>query len=57
MESSITEIATVISTVGFPIVACCGLFYLYNKTIQEITAAITKINATLELIVKYMDEK
>lgn len=57
MESSITEIATVISTVGFPIVACCGLFYLYNKTIQDITAAITKINATLELIVKYMDDK
>ena len=57
MESSITEIATVISTVGFPIVACCGLFYLYNKTIQEITAAITKINATLELIVKNMDDK
>lgn len=57
MESQITEIATVISTVGFPIVACCGLFYLYNKTIQDITAAITKINATLELIVKNMDEK
>lgn len=57
MESSITEIATVISTVGFPIVACCGLFYLYNKTIQDITAAITKINATLELIVKNMDDK
>lgn len=57
MESQITEIATVISTVGFPIVACCGIFYLYNKTIQDITAAITKIDATLELIVKHMDEK
>lgn len=55
MESSITEIATVISTVGFPIVACCGIFYLYNKTIQDITAAITKIDATLELIIKHMD--
>ena len=57
MESQITEIATVISTVGFPIVACCGIFYLYNKTIQDITAAITKIDATLELIVKHMDDK
>lgn len=57
MESQITEIATVISTVGFPIVACCGIFYLYNKTIQDITAAITKIDATLELIMKHMDEK
>lgn len=57
MESQITEIATVISTVGFPIVACCGIFYLYNKTIQDITAAITKIDATLELIVKNMDDK
>lgn len=52
---SMTELATVISTVGFPIVACCGIFYLYNKTIQDITTAINKIDATLELIIKHID--
>lgn len=52
---SMTELATVISTVGFPIVACCGIFYLYNKTIQDITTAINKIDATLELIIKHLD--
>lgn len=54
---TITDIATVISTVGFPIVACCGIFYLYNKTIQDITTAINKMDATLELIIKYLDMK
>lgn len=52
---SMTELATVISTVGFPIVACCGIFYLYNKTIQDITTAINKIDATLEMIIKHID--
>lgn len=55
--TSIADIATIISTVGFPIVACCGIFYLYNKTIQDITTAINKIDATLELIIKHLDMK
>lgn len=54
---SLADIATIISTVGFPIVACCGIFYLYNKTIQDITTAINKMDATLELIIKYLDMK
>lgn len=36
-----------IGSVGFPIVACVGLFYLYNKTITEITNTLVNINVTL----------
>lgn len=39
-----------ISSVGFPIVACIGLFYLYDKTIKELTNAITKIDNTLQQV-------
>lgn len=30
------EILTAIGSVGFPIVACCYMFYLYNKQIEVI---------------------
>ena len=39
-----------ISSVGFPIVACIGLFYLYDKTIKELTNAINKIDNTLQQV-------
>lgn len=42
------EIVQLISTVGFPIVACVGLFYLYDKTIKDLTITLNKIDATLE---------
>ena len=47
---------TMISTVGFPIVACCGLFYLYNRTIKDITAAITEINVTMKTMMNMMNK-
>lgn len=46
----IQALTTMISTIGFPIVACCGLFYLYNRTIKDITNAISEINITLKTI-------
>lgn len=36
-----------IGSVGFPIVAACGMFYLYDKTIRELTITLTKIDTTL----------
>lgn len=44
----VNTISTVISTVGFPIVACCGLFYLYNKTLTRLTATLEKVDKTLD---------
>ena len=44
------QIVTAIGSVGFPIVAACGIFYLYDKTIKEITQTLIKVNNTLEHI-------
>lgn len=49
-------IISIIGSVGFPIAACCGLFYLYDKTIKDLTITLTKIDATLDGI-KSMLEK
>lgn len=36
-----------ISTVGFPIVACCVLFYLYDKTLREVVSTLQDVSNTL----------
>lgn len=41
------EVITAVSSVGFPIVACIGLFYLYDRTIKEIISALSKVIDTL----------
>lgn len=41
------EIVQVISTVGFPITACCVLFYLYDKTLREVVATLQDVSNTL----------
>lgn len=47
MDPVMNEIATLISTVGFPIAACIGMFYLYNKTITGLTETLTSMNHIL----------
>lgn len=42
------EVINAIGSVGFPIVASVGLFYLYDKTIKEIVGALTKVVTTLD---------
>lgn len=37
-----------IGSVGFPIVACCGLFYLYDRTIKDLTTTLSQINSALD---------
>lgn len=46
-----------ISSVGFPIVACCGLFYLYNETITKITNTLDLLNKSVELLAKELKQK
>lgn len=41
-------IIAAIGSVGFPIVACCALFYLYDKTITKLTATLDKVTTTLD---------
>lgn len=44
-----------IGSVGFPIVAFCGIFYLYDKTVKELTVTITKIDTTLQHVLTHLE--
>lgn len=39
----VDSIVQIINSVGFPIVACCGLFYFINKTMAENTSATKEL--------------
>ncbi len=61
MDPVIADITQIISTVGFPIAASVGMFYLYNKTVTGLTETLTSMNHTLgdlkdEIIKKRGDE-
>ena len=43
-------IISAIGSVGFPIVACCALFYLYDKTVTKLTTTLEKIDKTLDIV-------
>lgn len=49
------EVINFIGSVGFPIVACVGLFYLYDKTIKDIVNALDNVNHTLNSVNKTLD--
>lgn len=49
-------IVTLISTVGFPIAACVGLFYLYDRTIKGLTVTLSKIDTTLDGVAKAIED-
>ena len=44
---SVQEITQVISSVGFPIVACGALFWMINDTMAKLTTAITELSHNL----------
>lgn len=46
-----------IGSVGFPIVACCGLFYLYNETITKITNTLELLNKSVSLLADELKDK
>ena len=46
----INTIMQAIGSIGFPIVACIGLFYLYNETITKLVNTLTKMDTTLDRI-------
>lgn len=51
------EIMQAISTVGFPITACCVLFYLYDKTLREVVATLSDVSNTLRDVANRLHEK
>lgn len=36
-----------IGSVGFPIVACVGLFWMVNTTMKEFTATVDRLNESI----------
>lgn len=39
----VNDIVTLIGSLGFPIVACVGMFYLYNRTLKDYTSTLNDI--------------
>lgn len=40
---NVNDIAALIGSLGFPIVACVGMFYLYNRTLKDFTSTLNDI--------------
>ena len=51
----VQTITQIISRVGFPIVAAAAMFYLYDKTIKDLTMMIQKIDTTLDMLARKID--
>ena len=57
VEASIAqEVMQAISTVGFPVVACVAMFYMYDKIIKELTSTLNKIGTTLQMVVTDLND-
>lgn len=51
-------ITNMIGSVGFPIVACCFMGWLYvqiNETLKELTVAITELTAKFDFHVDHVE--
>lgn len=48
----VTEVTQLISSVGFPIVACMAMFYMNNKTLTELKDTIQNNTTVMELILQ-----
>lgn len=53
----VNTLLTAIGSVGFPIVACCALFYLYNETITKITNTLDLLNKSVEMLADELKRK
>ena len=55
MEEIVNTIIQIINGCGFPIAACIGIFYLYNKTISGITTTLSKLDTTLDSVASTLE--
>lgn len=44
----VNDIITLIGSLGFPIVACMGMFYLYNRTLKDFTSTLDDIASEIK---------
>lgn len=50
---TIDEVSTLIGNLGFPIVACCVMFYLY----YQLSNTVAGLNTTIEKLYTLLDER
>ena len=55
MEDTVNMVIQLINGCGFPIAACVGIFYLYNKTISGITTTLSKLDSTLDSVASTLE--
>lgn len=53
----LNELATFVTGVGFPIAASVGIFYLYDKTIRELTVTLAKIGDGVQRLLDKSDKE
>ena len=44
----VNNIVTLIGSLGFPIVACVVMFYLYNRTLKDFTSTLNDIASEIK---------
>lgn len=44
----VNDIVTLIGSLGFPIVACVGMFYLYNRSLKDFTSTLNDIASEIK---------
>lgn len=52
----VQEITQVISSVGFPIVACGALFWMINTTMKDLRDALNQLTKTIDKTNKLTEE-
>lgn len=50
-------IVTIIGSLGFPIVACVGMFYLYDRTLKDFTSTLNDIASEIKELREEMVKK
>lgn len=51
----VNEIIQVVNGVGFPIVACGAMFWMYNNTQEKNTSAINDVNLAVTKLIGTLD--
>ena len=44
----VNDVVTLIGSLGFPVVACVGMFYLYNRTLKDFTSTLNDIASEIK---------
>lgn len=45
---NVNDIVALIGSLGFPIVACVGMFYLYNRTLKDFTSTLDDVASEIK---------